>query len=290
MTDSPTKKPVRDTLRDNLAKSNEKFLGKDTARNAAEKAVYAHVSKWAGTTIEPGAPIPILQDTSIHSQHCMKELRGTSLTGPPAIVRELLNAANLLKRKELEDKLQELEQLKACFEETLKVFARVDPAILLRAEALGKCSRDDLHRRIVLALRPTDAACTGLEILADGLESEIGETSLELVRHGKPRLGAQKDKAAYEVAYQAAKLFAVVLGEKPTYSEQHTGKDKNGKANPNVHYGRYTPFLRDLFNALGWEKRSLRAPANEAIAGLIDSDFIPPRIPRMHPFNSVPKS
>ena len=115
----------------------------------------------------------------------------------------------------------------------------------------------------------------GLEAIAIGVTEEIAKLKLQIKKRPSKGAGRAKDEAAHRVAMEAAKLYAKVTGSKPTYSEGPSGVS-----------GKYTPFLRDVYDAFGWTERSLRTGAEAAISALEPSDFEYARIGLLSPFLS----
>ncbi len=259
----------RSALLEAARKSSQRALDRFTAEKAAEKVIYSHVSNWAGTKLEPGGHIPILQDTGGFGSLFKNELTGTILTGISE-VRAILEGSITPSTSDLSTKLKELENLKESLEAAGKALAEADPMYLAKAALAVNVPRNDTEVRIVMALRPEVSAILGVEILSQGLVEEIGKTRETLESFGKVGRGKPKDEAAYRVALEAARLFAMVLGERPTYSENVDGLS-----------GKFTPFLRDLFDAFGWKNRTLRGPAEQAIGSLTESDFQPPSYSRV---------
>ncbi|MBF9060755.1 hypothetical protein HKCCSP123_16360 [Rhodobacterales bacterium HKCCSP123] len=227
-------------------------------RNRLEVVISTEIKHWTNLEVKPGDPVPV-----VRNGQQVGTLRQTVLGYDPA--RALLNAA-------LVD--DEMEKKKA-----IEAFSRVgkaSKALIRSLEAVKSTgwtpSDPSAYRVLSDALLPADGT------LAERIIRQVGiGTSAEIAAHALIKLadglegqlanppgkrGAKKNAAAYAVARELARLFARVTGEKPTFS-----------VSKGVPAGQYTPALRAVFDALGWEKTDLKGPANDAVQSITDADL-----------------
>lgn len=231
-------------------------LRETTARIEAEKVIYEHASKWADVSVSVGDPIPIIRDNQK-----VGEIPSTILGGV-AEVEKILMASKELRTPDIKNRLEELKTLKADAEALRDKLAAFDPALLARAVYAAQNMHKDLNGRIIKALGADNAAYFGLEIIAVGLSEQISALEHELENRGPVGPGRARDQAAHNVAIAAAKFFTKLTGEMPTFGEGPDGLT-----------GKFTPFLRDLYDAFGWPKRSLRGGLEAAIKSTSQDDL-----------------
>ncbi len=145
--------------------------------------------------------------------------------------------------------------------------AEFDPGLMASAKVAARNLQPSLEGRIVDALGADVAAYMGLEVIEIGVIEQIAYLKHEIDERPAKKAGRAKDEAAHRVALEAARLYVKVTGETPTYSE-----------NQGIPYGKYTPFLRDVYNAFGWKERNLRTGAEAAISALVRNDYVHERI------------
>ncbi len=218
---------------------------KDTASIAARKVIYAHASKWLGTSLEIGDTIPTLQFSPL----------GRAMLGGKQEFDKIIFASKELKTTEIKGHLNELKKLMKDAEALRDKLAEFDPGYLYEAEHAVRNFHSGLEGRMLNALGLGRAAYMGVEGLAIGLIDPITKLEIELMNRGPARPGRARDQAALRVAEEAGIFLVSVTGELPTF-----GDGKDGLT------GKFAPFLRDLYDAFGWPKRDLRAGTELAIA------------------------
>jgi hypothetical protein len=236
-------------------------LEKEQAIKRAEVAIYSEVSRWVGSEIPPGEPVPIVR----HGRR-VGQLPAT-LWGNPA--QKVAEAVRIEGKGEIRRKKRKYSKVcKAC-QDTLH--ALLDGNMMDRTDLEVSADtyirkedwegRATLKARIIKEIGFTDAATISLIAIREAASTEIHrlETKLEALNLGKR--GAPRNEAAYAVALELARLYAKVTGRKPTYAEGPDGLS-----------GEYTPSLRIVFDALGL-KVGLRGPATAARDAVTDEDM-----------------
>jgi hypothetical protein len=118
---------------------------------------------------------------------------------------------------------------------------------------------DSVEARVIEAVGVDEAVGIGLRAIAIKAR-ESSKILSRLLDELPEERGRAIDAAPRKVALIAAQWFCQVTKEIPTYSESST----QGA------YGKYTPFLEELFSVFGWEKKSLKTHAQAAIRAVKD--------------------
>ena len=231
---------------------------KSNARKNAESVIYAHVSDWVGEELEVGRAIPMPRE---HDKGVTNIMVASAMGSVPQ-VWAILEASKLLDTPALKTNLSTLEKIQENAANMRRMIAKLDAGMMAKAKVAARNLQPSLEGRIVDALGADVAAYMGLEVIEIGTMEQIEFLKAEIKFRPFTGAGRARNEAAHRVALEAARLFAKVTGEKPTYSESQ-----------GMLFGRFTPFLRDIYDAFGWKRRSLRTGAEAAIASLTADDF-----------------
>lgn len=233
----------------------EKMLGanqedsRETAvENAAKNVIYAAASKWVGQELNVGDKIPIR--TKYAGFGYPSEI---SISGNEEI-EAILSASKEMNTKDLKGHIETLETLLKLAETFRDELAKFDPPTLEMAVASVHNYHSGLEGRILNAFGIGNAAFLSVDALAVGLAGQLIERKQELTDRNLGQ-GRPPNYPAKRVAEKAGIFYKTVTGQQPT-----NGEGSNGLS------GGFTPFLRDLYDAFGWQETSLRAGLEAAIA------------------------
>jgi hypothetical protein len=235
---------------------------KKHAKKKAEEVIYAALGAWTGADCREGASIPIVRDGRtvgwIHQ----------SILGSNAV--EKVTEPSLLEEKAaLEDKKAQFQRVAESSEALLDSLGGISAPNRIRLEVSGGVSINNLGRwksmalpeRLVGEIGTVSTAVIAAQSLSACAREEVEEIDRQLDewtgQRGRPRY-----IALHAVALELARLYARVTGKRPTYSEGVDGVS-----------GEFTPVLRDVFDALGWEKMGLRGPAEAAKEQITEEDL-----------------
>lgn len=237
------------------------YAEKQHAITRAELVVLSAIGLWTGEALVPGDPIPIFRDgkrVATIPQHSFE----------PNRARVVAEASLTEDRSEINRKIKALKSASGAADELIRALAAMTYmdrlSLETKCEGIGqfgvRAAHDPLEIRLIHEIGPVVSAVVAASAVASTAKTEVGELEAELKkRETKP--GRPRNEAAHAVARELARLYAAVTGKRPTYSEGPDGLS-----------GQYTPALRDVFDALGWEATALRGPAEAAIAGISEAD------------------
>lgn len=266
MTDS--KKKVAEALA--LAKTRKEiddeiqaYAEKQQAVFRAEEVILAAISKWTGIPISNGDPIPVVRDGRKVGE-IPKPYFGRNRAG------QVAEASLIEHRSELEKKISQLQSVIESTKQLVEALNSMGPIDLPGLNhgnwPLWNALRDErppLKTRLIKEIGLVESALIASRGLAQNAESKRDELKAKLEKHKTGR-GRPRNEAAHAVARELALLYAEVTGNMPTYAE-----------GPNGLSGEFTPVLRDVFDALGWKRTSLRRPAQTAIENVSGIDRLP---------------
>lgn len=242
---------------------------KEHAIKRAEEAILAAIQRWTGEEIQLGEPLPRFRGGA---------RVGTIFAGffSPNPIREVVNAARIEERSEIERKIAEYKRLKEAADAMHEAFVGMGyfQRLELQSTTIGEIDsrqngadqgrRDQLPLKVRLIHEIGLISSAGIanNELALRARAKIEELEGKLKQRKGTKKGRPRNEAAYAVALGLAKLYAQVTGDRPTYSAGVDGLS-----------GRYTPALREVFDALGWTEINLRGPAEGAIAEISNADL-----------------
>jgi len=244
------------------------FEEKEQAAIEVEKVFYRHASEWVQKPVQPGDPIPVLR-----GGERVGWMSGTILC---PITDPIMRAALAEDYRNLNDARSDLEKISQSLSEIAGAMISLDAgevAALERPMTLDASDEQPLeaHNRLsgkiireIGYIRSFTLAAQSIAKTASARISEIdGELAARGVGPGRPRT-----ERYHAVAVELGRLYANVLGERPTYSD---GKDGLS--------GNFTPALRAVFDALGWKKIDLDGPAKSAVQSITERDL---GVPKFH--------
>lgn len=270
MTDSRKKverSPANATFEQEIEAKKRSPAEGNNAVIRAEEVIYAAISNWTGIKVTRGDSIPIVRDDRKVGE--LRDNPHTVLSRCP--VEHIAKASMTVQKKELKRKIKALKGVKkttVALIEALGVMTNTDrfqletstwPAMNVLRDRIVP-SKERLIREIGLV----NSAQISAIALFKTATTQLDEVQVELEKHEVKR-GPHKNEAAYAVALELARLYAKITGKRPTYSEDTSQK-------PIVYGGEFTPELRAVFDALGWEF-GLRGPATEAIKAITETDL-----------------
>jgi hypothetical protein len=229
---------------------------KRSARSNAEDVIYSAISDWIGEKVTVDSPIPIYREGKR-----VGEFDATML-GKNFTVGKIIDSADELNIRELQTKITDFEKIASMAEALNHALEKLEITDFHALDfGYGETFSHDVDERVIKAIGRSQATLISSKLLASSLHREIDQMKKEFEQRGS-RVGRPRDEAAYRVALGFAQLYAKVTGNFPKYSE-----NRNGLSGP------FTPRLRDVFVALGWEDRTLRGPAEKACGQITDADF-----------------
>ncbi|HDY95193.1 hypothetical protein LCGC14_0105830 [marine sediment metagenome] len=230
---------------------------KETERNNARNMIYSALSRWVGETVEPYGDIPLVRDgVRIGTMQ-------QTLLGQGRDVEYILAASKLLKASDLRKLREDLRKLSEMSDSLTTALMSLDLMDLLSLDTVPKAASHDTEVKVIRAVGTVSSTFIALADLKTSLDQQAENIQKKLSALTGQR-GRPKNEATHGVAVRLAKLYARVTGRRPTYSE-----------GPNGLSGEYTPALRSVFDALGWESVSLKSPAEAAIAQISEQDLQP---------------
>lgn len=235
----------------------------DNVKIRARDVIYASISTWTGFQWKDRGSIPVVRKGQLVNSVPGLGL-GNALASPLPLPDHVIDAAFTPNATELKKKREGIEALIASLEAVRAAAAALDVNSWwgLGATWDNRDGPTDQVVDIVHALGLGKSFNASLQGLMFNAKQSLRFLDYELNEVGTGR-GRPKDTAAHLVASRYGRLYAIVTGKRPTY-----GESPDGMA------GEFTPSLRDLFNALGWQKKSLRGPAESARNAVTDSEIL----------------
>lgn len=252
--------PVHPT--EQVASAADRFAAENNAKNAGRDAIYSALSHWTSQNCAPGEPIPVVRSGEIvhwiHPSPLANALAGT--IGETSPVDSVLNSAFLPSVTELKSEKKAIERLLASLETVMKKARSLDvmPWWMVTRSWSDLSGQPDQSVNVVHAVGLGDSLNISIHGVIFNCRQRIRHLEDDLSQL-QPSLGRPKNIAAHRVAEEYGKLYAKVTGKFPTY-----GESPDGMA------GEFTPALRDLFDALGWNEKTLRGPAESARLAVTD--------------------
>lgn len=260
-------KPQKDIMRTMVETELEAEVRRGTEKlnaiNRAEEVIFSALSDWTGCECGPGKAIPIIREGERVGQIHPSGIRDNS-------ARKVASASLTKHASELEGKISRLRSItetSAALTEAVNELsygerARLTAASSVSLDKLRNWHSLPLEERIFREIGSVKTLYGAIGLIVEACEQEVKTLGEELSKREKRR-GRPKNEAAYAVAHELARLYAKVTGKRPTYS---AGKDGLS--------GQFTPVLKDVFDALGWEGVDLRGPTESARDGISDDDLI----------------
>lgn len=225
---------------------------KTPEETAMEKVIFEAVKRWTGRQVSPIDGFPICRGEEVSYR------RNTVLSGFfGGPVHSILSAANIKDSAFLRKRLNALTLCQKAIIAALDEFLK-----LSQDERIGNWTvtlSDDVNTRIVEAMGRHVAFQTSAIVVLESIGKQMLSIEEELCELGGRSRGRPQNRAAKEVAALLAKFYVEVTGKRPTFTEDRDGL-----------HGYYTPALRSVFDALGWEKVDLRGPASFAISQITE--------------------
>lgn len=240
---------------------------KAQGEKAAKVAIIQAVKEWTGHPVK-GGKLPISRNGCfVHYEPSL--LFSSAQPHVDAIAKEVWAEKTSEIRARLK-KFQTLMKDASSLTENLGALSIADKARLrptsidVTFENIEAKGREHLEKNIIKSIGSVNSTLTSCQVLIAELEDAIARCKAELGNR-QEKAGRPRDEAKYKVAEGFAVLFAKVTGEKPTFSQD-----------PNGYHGKFTPALRDLFDAIGWESTDLEAPATAACKAVRMEDIDAP--------------
>lgn len=229
-------------------------------KKQAERQIYVHVGRWVGEKINVGEFIPVIRSG--------KKVGNWPNSDAISPVHRVLTAVDTEQTKEIAARVERLNELKQAMEAMKNCLfsLQVDEISAIQGFAKSGPKLPSLEENIINDIGCLPALDISMKQVEEGLGELVKTTDRQLsdrnTGRGKPRF-----EAAYAVAYELARLYANVLGERPGFSDDQDGL-----------HGRYTWALNDVFEALGWTGTDLRGPGSKAVNRIVDQDLNSPNL------------
>lgn len=252
----------------------KKLQEKSQGESAARDLVFRAVEDWTGHAVDEFGALPIVRNGIF--QGYTSSLADMMLGG----------AVNAVGRSVWADDTKALKDRKETFERLIKAISQVqehlnelklDEAWRLNIAAPSNSRKLmaephlphewSLEEKVIFSVGYLESAKISLDALTASARQTVGETEKQVSQRPKLR-GRPRSEAKYATALEFARLYYRLTGEVPTYSEGTDGLS-----------GKFTPWLRGLFNAIGWNGASLEEPAKAAIAAVEAEMDEPPESP-----------
>lgn len=234
-------------MADALAPRAPATKGPDFIR--AEGAIRTAIRNWSGGHEADAEGLPVLREGKVYRH-------SVAFTDP---VKSVLSASVTPSDPEKKKREERLERIAAAALSVVDAIVELPP----EERSYIRCSEipPSIEGRVVNALGSDIALVQAAYQTAIAARQSIA-LQRKVWGGAKRKRGAPRHEAAYAVARELAKIYAKITGRPPTYSE-----DENGLS------GEFTPVLRDVFDALGWQGRQLRGPATAAIKSVTEADL-----------------
>ncbi len=234
---------------------------------AVERAIFSGVRKWTGEQASSESGIPIRRGDKIVYRH------NTVLSGFDGnMFSRLMQASQLRTAGHLRRRAKTIKECLSSIRTAASMFDQLD--IEAKIGSWPQISSGALECRVISAMGSWVAFPAAAQSVIESLETQLKQLDTEIssLRSGP---GRPVDRAARQVAMELAKFYVEVTGKKPTYAEDGDGQ-----------YGDYTPVLKNVFIALGWEKLTLSGPAKAAVGEITDEYICSTSPPALFPFGS----
>lgn len=238
------------------------YEDRDNVKMRALAAIYSAVSRWSGVKAQ-GGHIPVVRNGSVVNTLPDATFQNALAPQPP-LPEQVVDAAFTQGATELRRERAGLVRLIASLERARKDLQALVPGGKWVFDATWDKVDDWMPDKVVgvvHALGLTDVLHASAHGVIFNARQRIRYLDLALAElptgSGRPR-----DAAAHLVGARYGRLYSVVTGKVPTF-----GESPDGLA------GEFTPALRDLFDALGWHRKSLRGPAASARAAVTDAEI-----------------
>ena len=239
-------------------KVNDEFLAhlrKDAERSAAREAIYSALSQWTGEEVNEDSDVPVVRN----GEKVGQLTTGTVLRGSD--VDRVVNASQNPNSSELKSKSAAIRRARDYAFEMLASMEHLSGYDFASISLNNKGLRQDTSDRVIDAIGLQESVYKSANKFVAGADAELEKLEEKIANYPKSS-GRPKNTAAHDVATELGRLYAKVTGKRPTY-----GEGKHGLS------GEFTPVVRDVFDALGWEDVGLRGPIEAAIAAITDEDL-----------------
>lgn len=230
------------------------LMGTTPARIRLRGVIKTAIEAWTNHLIQDDSPVPVIRDGHVRNHGMLSAWPSVS-----SMADELVRAAGLENRIQLQTRYDRLSSCRDAIRLTMQAFSDLKPVersypSITSTFPWGKTT----ERRVIDGLGVWLALPASCESAIEMLEEQIKQIE-EAISQFEITRGRPRDEAAHQVAISLGRIFATVTGRKPTYSEDADGL-----------HGDFTPLLRNVFNALGWN-RTLRGPAEAAVNSISES-------------------
>ncbi|WP_347918183.1 hypothetical protein [Paracoccus marcusii] len=224
---------------------------KSPERIAAAEAIKEGIRRWSGGLYTDGPQLPVVRAGDIIEHF------GSEANDP---VEQVLRGSVLPSEKRTAEDRERLAKLASSLRQCASACSAFEDAEL-RKLAKGTRRGRTTEERVSFALDVEKALLASMTLLLEAAEERIALLDKKAEEQPRKR-GRKKDTAVYTVAAALAQLYAKITGKRPTYSEGADGLS-----------GEYTPVLRNVFDALGWKKTTLRGPEKAAVSAVTAADL-----------------
>lgn len=225
---------------------------------AAHEVIIRAVETWTGHPINSFGQLPMVRDGE-HVGYMSTRL--ASMMYPLHDVTKVAREVWAEKTPTIRSRRNAYQKLFDTLESALNQIGEMNTDAIVNLPSTKKSDPANLEEKLVLAMGSKKSVIIGSSFLTAELQEAIGHCDTILASRSSGR-GRPREEAKYKVAQGFAKIYAKVTGERPTYSE-----DENGL------HGRFTPALRKLFDAIGWDGVDLAGPANAACQSVEKEDL-----------------
>lgn len=237
------------------------LVEKQHAISRAEGVILTEICRWTGIEVSPGDRIPIIRDG-----RKVGEIPETYFVGSPVV--QVAKASLIEHKSEIERKIVALQSVMDSSERLIEALSEMtyfDRARLgTETGWVGNALRGNdasLLERLIREIGTVTSAMISARALVNSAKKQVGELQDELEKR-KTKRGRPRNEAAHAVARELALLYAKITGKRPTFADGANGLS-----------GDFTPALRDVFDALGWQETNLRGPAQAAISIISESEM-----------------
>ena len=235
-----------------------KLLTKIQGEKAAQEVIIQAIESWTGHSVNGIGQIPMVRNGE-HVGYFSTPL--ASMMSPSHDAREVAREVWAENTPTIRSRRTAYQKLLGTLEAVANQIADMDIETRSHIFSLKETNPTGLEEKLVLAMGSVASVAIAAKVLAVELQEAITRCDDVLVSRSSGR-GRPRQEARYRLAEGFAKIFAKATGDRPTYSE-----DENGL------HGKFTPALRELFDAVGWEDSDLSGPATAACAAVNEADL-----------------
>lgn len=232
----------------------QRYHEKENARIAVRDVILASAGKWVGAELSD-LRFPIVRNSEV--------VRWLDASESSRFVDGIIYAGMVPPIAVLKTEKQQLERLLTALESVVRSLDEID--IEFSSALHGTWSDQGWSYGEPVDIIHAVGLTTALDVSIHGTITNVRRRLLAVDAElsAQPRnVGNKPNRPAYAAAKSFAELYAAMLGAAPTLS-----------VSDSMYTGKFSPALRDLFDAFGWEKTDIRGPAKAAIEA-ISADYI----------------